>query len=493
MKLPTSIKWRLQLWYGLILVFVLSALGFAAYSMERSKTYHDIDDDLKLRSKLISDTIDSNSIHGIRRTPGPPPRKEVDPEDERSFNYHEQSSKPQPPPPRFGFQLREEDEAFFGLKNPGNFYYILINRTGTIRGSSDNAPQINIEDAIHSIATRGPRYLLNARNNLREFRSDFRSRDVIIVGKDISAELIRLRVNAIELVVIGAVVLGLGLIGGWWIADYSLKPIKDISRAADMISASDLSQRINIANNDQELSNLASILNATFSRLETAFNQQKQFAYDAAHELRTPVTIILTQTQSALKKDRTAEDYKETVEACLRAAERMKRLIESLLELARFDSGQEIIKKDRVNINELINDCIHLIKPYADERHVSLSNFANNITVKLDYEKISRVLINLINNSIQYNCEGGSVEISAKIENNLCVIEVKDTGSGISEEKINHIFERFYRADTSRSSGNAGLGLSLCKAIVLAHGGSIDVQNVIPRGCMFKVVLINND
>ena len=133
-----------------------------------------------------------------------------------------------------------------------------------------------------------------------------------------------------------------------------------------------MSQRINTAETESELGQLAAVLNSTFARLDAAFAQQKQFASDAAHELRTPVTVVLTQTQTALNRERTAPEYRETVEACQRAAQRMRRLIESLLELARLDAGQEVLKRLRFDFSKTISDCAELVKPLADERGVKI-------------------------------------------------------------------------------------------------------------------------
>ncbi|HEX5398329.1 MAG TPA: histidine kinase dimerization/phospho-acceptor domain-containing protein, partial [Verrucomicrobiae bacterium] len=137
----------------------------------------------------------------------------------------------------------------------------------------------------------------------------------------------------------GAIILVFGLAGGGWFVSRAMRPIENISSAATKISAGDLSQRINLAETESELGQLAAVLNSTFARLDAAFAQQKQFASDAAHELRTPVSVILTQTQTALTRERAAAEYRETVEACQRAAQRMRKLIRALLELARLDAG----------------------------------------------------------------------------------------------------------------------------------------------------------
>ncbi len=235
---------------------------------------------------------------------------------------------------------------------------------------------------------------------------------------------------------------------------------------------------------------LAAILNSTFARLETAFAQQKQFASDAAHELRTPVSVILTQTQTALNRERDAAVYKQTVEACQRAAQRMRRLIESLLELARFDAGQEVLKRLEFDFARTIADSAELVQPLADERGVKIISDVPSQAVAGDPERLAQVVTNLLTNAIQYNRNGGEVRVKLESQDGLAVLTISDTGQGIGPENLPRIFERFYRADQSRTgSGNSGLGLSICKAIVEAHGGTIDVSSEYGAGSVFTVRL----
>jgi len=256
------------------------------------------------------------------------------------------------------------------------------------------------------------------------------------------------------------------------------------------ISAGDLSQRINIAEAESELGQLAAVLNSTFARLETAFAQQKQFASDAAHELRTPVTVILTQTQTALAREREAVSYRQTVEACQRAAQRMRRLIESLLELARFDAGQEVLKRMQFDFAQTISDSAELVRTLADERGVKIISDLAPLEITGDAERLAQVVTNLLTNAIQYNRLGGEVRVKLAAANGLAVLEIADTGQGIAPEELPRVFERFYRADQSRTgAGNAGLGLSICKAIVEAHGGAIEVASEKNAGTTFTVRL----
>jgi heavy metal sensor kinase len=255
------------------------------------------------------------------------------------------------------------------------------------------------------------------------------------------------------------------------------------------ISAGDLSQRINVGETESELGRLAGVLNSTFARLDAAFAQQQQFTSDAAHELRTPVSVMLTQTQTTLNRERSAAEYRETLESCQRAAQRMRRLIETLLELARLDAGQQPMKRSRFDLAQTARDCVTLISPLADTRHVKISCDLPPLECLGDSERLSQVITNLLTNAITYNKENGEVRVRGEAKNGSVIVTVSDNGVGISPEALPRVFDRFYRADSSRTSGNTGLGLAISKAIVEAHGGEIEVSSQPEVGSVFTMRL----
>lgn len=212
----------------------------------------------------------------------------------------------------------------------------------------------------------------------------------------------------------GLGVIVFGLAGGWWFAGRSLKPISAISEAAGKIASGDLTRRIDTQETESELGQLVTVLNSTFSRLEGAFAQQQQFTSDAAHELRTPVSVILTQTQSTLNRPRTPAEYRETLDACQRAAQRMRRLIESLLELARFDGGQEKLRRERFDLAPTVHEGAEHLLPLATERNVTLICDAAAVPCIGDPERIAQIITNLVTNAIHYNRPGGEVRITAR-------------------------------------------------------------------------------
>ncbi len=265
-----------------------------------------------------------------------------------------------------------------------------------------------------------------------------------------------------------------------------------MSAAARSISAADLSRRIDVDETESELGALAATLNETFDRLEAAWQRQVSFTADASHELRTPVSVIHSQAEHALARPRSVEEYRESLEACLRAAKRMKSLVESLLVLARCDAGRLDLARERVDLAETARQGAALLEPLAQERRVALETALAPAVVQADAARLAQVVTNLVANAIRYNKEGGKVVLRTAVEGGDAVLSVSDTGIGIPEEDRPHVFARFYRADAARSNengGGTGLGLAICRSIVEAHGGSIAFTSPPGEGTTFTVRL----
>ncbi len=313
----------------------------------------------------------------------------------------------------------------------------------------------------------------------------------ILVGRSIAPELAARRHFALWLVAAGSMILAAGLCGSWWLAGRALQPVQKISAAASRISAGNLSERIDVAETDNELGQLATTLNSTFSRLEAAFTQQKQFTADASHELRTPLAVMISEAQTTLARPRSEAEYRETVETCLTTAQQMRKLTESLLELARYDSGQENIHRTSFDLADLTGDAAGLLEPPAAERNVRIETALVSAPASGDADRIRQVIINLVSNAIYYNKPHGYVRVSSRHTSSEAIVVVEDNGLGIPAEDLPNIFKRFYRADKSRSraGGNSGLGLAICKAIVDAHGGQITVTSKVGEGTTFTLTL----
>jgi two-component system OmpR family sensor kinase len=515
MKLFKSIKWRLQIWYGLILVTVLAGFGFTAFQLERGRVFRRVDDELQRRVGALAQLLRQPPRNrGPQGPEGPPGERPFDaPPEDRVVTLDNEPARIRdfnngPTGPR-EFHLPPQQASLFDEADTNGFYFIVWRRDGTQLVRSTNAPALDRN--ARPIPVTNARVRANPVNNVTgpleirrgpptpqppQMNGMFRESEIImppgekiLVGRSIAPELGELRRSALKLTGIGAAILLLGLAGGWWLASRAIHPIEDISATAAKISAGDLSQRINVAETESELGRLANVLNSTFARLDAAFAQQQQFTSDAAHELRTPVSVMLTQTQTTLNRERSTEQYRETVESCQRAAQRMRRLIESLLELARLDAGQQQMKQMRFDLAQTARDCVALLSPLADDRRVKIVCDVPPLDCVGDSERLAQVVTNLVTNGITYNQEDGEVRVSGESKVGFIILTVSDTGSGISPEDLPRVFDRFYRADQSRSSGNSGLGLAISKAIVEAHGGTIEVSSMLGEGTTFTVRL----
>jgi two-component system, OmpR family, sensor kinase len=502
-----SIRWRLQLWYGVILVAVLAGFGTTAYQLERNRRLRSIDEELQQRMSALTRALQLNAPQqggpdGFQDHQPPPP------EDEPGHGKPPENFQPRQRP-RNNFTLAPQDAALFATNAPAAFYYFIRSRDGALMSRSGNAPSERINPISVHIArisagekpaplqtelqsrTEGPA----SSSSLREISMTTPPGEYLVVGRSIEPDLADLRHFAWTLAGVGGVVLLCGLAGGWVLATRAIRPIEDISATAVKIAAGDLSQRIDATDTDNELGRLAGVLNSTFARLEASFAQQGQFTADAAHELRTPVSVLLMQTQTVLKHERNSAEYRACIEACQRAAQRMRGLLESLLELARLDSGQEPMKKMRFDLARAVSECVELVRPLAQERNIKIETELPALDWTGDMERIAQVITNLLTNAIQYNNDGGEVHVNVREQNHEAQVTVSNTGIGISETDLPRIFERFYRADKSRSNakGRTGLGLAISKAIVEAHGGNIEVASQPGKGTTFTVRLPARD
>jgi len=309
----------------------------------------------------------------------------------------------------------------------------------------------------------------------------------ILAGRPIRSVRNDLSAFAWQLAGIGVVVLAVGLAGGWFISARILRPLASISATASSISAANLSERIDPEAIDRELEELAGVLNAMFDRLEGAFERQARFTADASHELRTPLTVLRTHAELALTRPRPAEEYRQTIETCLRASTRMTAIIEGLLTLARADADKLDLRQEPVDLRLVVEESVALLRPLADSKDVSLTTHCEPAEVAGDSLRLAQVVTNLLSNAVRYNKPGGAVQVGLTVSSGAAELSVTDTGCGIPDEDQPHIFERFYRVDKARSraSGGNGLGLAICKSIVEAHGGTIGFTTELNKGSTF--------
>ncbi|MEP7339708.1 MAG: ATP-binding protein [Acidobacteriota bacterium] len=291
----------------------------------------------------------------------------------------------------------------------------------------------------------------------------------------------------------------LGSFGGLVLANQALSPVDRITCTAELIAKGDLTERVPEPAKMDEIGRLAATFNHMISRLQAAFERQKQFTSDASHELRTPLAVMRGDIEIALRRDRPPEEYQRVLTSNLEEIIRLTRLIEDLLMLARADTGRVELRCEPVDLDELCRKMADYISPLATQRDQTLTyepptsaGGPSGVVVSADVQRIKQLLLNLLDNAIKYTEHGGQITLGLKTENNCAVISVADTGRGIPKEDLPHIFERFFRrsAKTSdRSAPGFGLGLSIVKWIVEAHHGQIEAKNRDGKGTLFTVKL----
>lgn len=279
---------------------------------------------------------------------------------------------------------------------------------------------------------------------------------------------------------------------GWWLIGRSLRPIQAIRKAADRVADGELSIRIDERPaQSNEIGELSENLNQTFARFESMFERQKRFTSEASHELRTPIAVILGYCQIALEKDRSPEQVQEAVLACRRAGMRMKNLTNDLLELARIESGEIHFEFSPCAIRDVAEEALELIAPLAEEKRIVLRADITDATITANGDRLWQVFVNLLNNAIRHTPDGKSITLKTVVAGPCLEVHVIDEGEGIPAADLPHIFERFYRVDSSRNrkTGGSGLGLAISETIIKAHGGMIEARSDVGKGATFVIRL----
>jgi heavy metal sensor kinase len=281
--------------------------------------------------------------------------------------------------------------------------------------------------------------------------------------------------------------------GGYWLSRRALAPVDALVRTARDISGTNLNSRLQKLDTGDELQRLSDTLNEMLARIEAAFLRISEFTADASHELRTPVSLIRTEAEVALRRSRGEAEYKESLRQILLEAERTTGLIEQLLALARADSGRETLHMQPVDLRETLHGVAESWRHVAAIRNLQFSADipAHDSFVIGDESALRRVADILLDNAFKYTPPPGRVELALAQTGDNLVITVRDSGVGIADEDQAKIFERFYRVDKTRSRelGGAGLGLAIAQWIVVQHRGSITVESQAGHGSVFRVEL----
>jgi heavy metal sensor kinase len=457
-----SVRLRLTFWYVLLLAIILAAFSAGIYLTLRHNLYANLDDSIQNRANILLDIVryegDRPTLAGVVSS--------GDPNQGESFVRVFDAS---------------GELSFDGSAVAGD---VPIDRRA-------------VESALVGKAiTRSVNVGETFRVRTLPIERDGRISGVLEVGLSQGDVSETLQALLLILGIAYPVTLLVASVGGVFLAERALAPVDRVTRLAHRMSAEDLSQRLNLRLPDDEVGRLARTFDEMIARLDDAFRRQRQFTADASHELRTPLTAMKGQVEVALSRPREAAAYREVLQAVNEEVDRLIRLVGSLLTLAKADAGQIPIACEAVNLGELITAAVEQVRPVARERHLELRvEHGPDVTLEADEDLLLQLLLNLLDNAVKYTPAGGQVTVGWSVDGRHIDLRIRDTGIGIASEHLPHIFDRFYRADKARSraEGGAGLGLSICRWIVEAHGGSISVESAPGKGTEFTLKLPLND
>ena len=284
----------------------------------------------------------------------------------------------------------------------------------------------------------------------------------------------------------------LSLIGGGFLAFRTLRPIRDLISTVKTISGGRIDARVPRLNTGDELDELVRLFNEMLEKIETLVRGMKEALDNVAHDLRTPITRIRAVTETALGSDNNSERLREALMDCAEESERISIMLNTLMDISEAETGTMRLRFEETDVGALIKDVAELYQYIGDIKGITVSvATVENLIARIDPGRLRQVIANLLDNAIKYTEKGGSVVINAnKTEaGNELLISIKDTGVGIAADDFPRIFDRLFRADKSRSQRGLGLGLSLVRAVIHAHGGRIEVESALGKGSVFLIFI----
>jgi heavy metal sensor kinase len=298
--------------------------------------------------------------------------------------------------------------------------------------------------------------------------------------------------------VLAVLVLGLPLVvvlagvGGYVLARRALTPIDHLASEARRITADRLHQRLSVPNQHDEIGRLAAVINDTFARLESSFEQLRRFTADASHELRTPLAVIRGIGEAGLGETRTPAEYKEAMGSMLEEVDRLTNLVDTLLRLSHGDAGTVRLSREAIDLGQLTRDVVSSLAVLAEERNQRLAvDAADGVSIDADRLVLREAITNVVDNAIKYSPQGSTIDLRVRANGRDATLTVADHGHGIDPEHRERIFDRFFRLDEARSrdSGGTGLGLAIAKWAVEVNGGQISVESGAAGGSVFRITV----
>lgn len=453
---PLAIRLRLTVWYTAIMALMVGLFGFVAFFAMRRSIHTSVDEQLRDQADVVAELIERTGREGA--------------EDLR----HELREHAEIAPEDMLLQVSDQQGNWFYRSKSISAYQLPEPRAVVHRSVSVESRGMPLRVFTTIVQVEDQTYYVQVANLMDDFYEALdRFREILLV----LAPLLLLLASA----------------GGYWMSRRALAPVDAITRTAQDIGGQNLSRRLAVPQTGDELQRLTETLNGMLDRLERAFKRITQFTGDASHELRTPLSVMRTRAEIILRRPRSEAEYREALDQILKELETTTDLIEKLMLLARADSGAEALQFAPVNLTDTLREVCRQGRALAQAKQINFQEQISEgpVTVAGDAHALQRLFLILIDNAVKYTPTEGHITASLTKTSNFAVAEIRDTGIGIGEADLPHIFERFYRADKARSRemGGAGLGLSIGRWIAEAHSGTIEVESAVGQGSEFRVRL----
>jgi heavy metal sensor kinase len=302
----------------------------------------------------------------------------------------------------------------------------------------------------------------------------------------------RLRRKIQRFLIIGSLLLlGVGTLFSWLVAKGAMAGVKEVTRAVSFTRKDSLDQTLPFDKKGREIDDLVDAFNSMLARIQSLILEIKEVSDNVAHDLRSPITRMRGAAETTLMGPQEIEPYREMASTILEECDRLAGIINITLEIAQAESGLLEIQRKPMDLHALLTDAAELFQPVAEQKHIRLDVRVEPepLTLLGDQTRIQRVVANLLDNAIKYTPEGGKITLATTADRQSVRFTISDTGPGIDPAETERIFDRFFRSEQSRSSQGNGLGLSLARSIVAAHGGTLTVENNPDQGCTFTAIL----
>lgn len=313
---------------------------------------------------------------------------------------------------------------------------------------------------------------------------------LVLMGDPVEAIYRSLNSLLLSLLIINILFFLPALMGGNLLARKAMEPVSNISKKLTKITSDNLSERVDVPKTSDELEELAKTFNSLFDRIAQAFSRERQFIGDVAHELKTPVATLKSGIELTISKKRSNEEYQRAFSETLIDVNRLSIVMKNVLDLAWLGNENANLGNNRLNLSDILSELKEIGVKLAAQKHIIINGeIESSVYIFGVEDKISRAILNIIDNAIKYSPNGGSIALSLFKRNNNAVIEVKDKGIGVFEEDLPHIFERFYRGSKTAKTLGSGLGLAIASGIIKAHHGEIKVVSKMNKGTTVTILL----